>query len=281
MRASFLVLQVPLTQKMRDANQSSNAEIVSAVQRRDPGKGNNEDKNDDDDGDDSDPMSEDDSDDGGNASGTVAGVPLAAAADMGGSTKAGTSAHKFMPPIEVELQMQQLWSREASTLDLIFASGKRQRQREGETTMTSPPAAYGGGDETPAAVAGGGIADGYRVFFVRALAVPPPRFRPPMNMGDIIAEHPQNVYLSKVGHEPAVSHLSSDGVLAQDGICLISLKAMDVVGEASGIFAVDHGARVVLCSPQGVYYFCLIEHGHRLRPLSYAVLHSMPSISFV
>lgn len=52
----------------------------------------------------------------------------------------------------------------------------------------------GAGDKS----GGGGIEEGFRMFFVRALAVPPPRFRPPMNMGDFIAEHPQNVYLTKV-----------------------------------------------------------------------------------
>ncbi|CAN0140329.1 unnamed protein product [Hapterophycus canaliculatus] len=107
-----------------------------------------------------------------------------------------------MPPIEVELQMQQLWSREASVLNLIFASGEQRRPGGGGDTELSSPPVVNGDRETPAAVAGG-IAEGYRVFFVRALAVPPPRFRPPMHMGDIVAEHPQNVYLIKVGRLPS------------------------------------------------------------------------------
>lgn len=168
-------------------------------QRRDPGKPE------DDGGDDSDPMSEDDDDDDSedgddlNGNGTkVAGVSLAAAqAAAGEAAKSGTSSHKFMPPIEVELQMQQLWKHEASTLDLIFVSGEKRRRPEAENGLNG--GGHGAGDAADAAAASGGVYDGYRVFFIRALAVPPPRFRPPMNMGDMVAEHPQNVYLIKVG----------------------------------------------------------------------------------
>lgn len=145
--------------------------------------------NDSDDGDNLD----DDDDEGGSApSSKVVGVPLAAAQAAAGdaAAKTGAQAHKFMPPIEVELQMQQLWKQESSTLDLIFVSGRRNRSGPTDGAPSPSPTANG--------VSGDGISDGYRLFFVRALAVPPPRFRPPMNMGDMIAEHPQNVYLTKV-----------------------------------------------------------------------------------
>lgn len=173
---------------------------LSSLQRRDPGKPQE------DGGDDSDPMSEDDDDDdsedgGGDdvddegASTTkVPGVSVAAAqAAASDAAKSGTGADKFLPPIEVELQMQQLWKHEAATLDLVFSSGK-QRRRQGEAEATAEGVPNGGGG-----VGEGSFHDGYRVFFIRALAVPPPRFRPPMHMGDMIAEHPQNVYLAKVG----------------------------------------------------------------------------------
>ncbi|CBJ30250.1 RNA polymerase 1-4 RNA polymerase I large subunit [Ectocarpus siliculosus] len=194
------LFQVPLSDKNRMANQSCNTQIVSAVQRRDPGKPNE------DPGDDSDPMSEDsDSDDGDNLedddvggsapSSKVVGVSLAAAQAAAGdpATKTGAQAHKFMPPIEVELQMQQLWKLESSVLDLIFVSGRRTRSAPGDVNGPPSFSLQNAND-----LAGGSISDGYRLFFVRALAVPPPRFRPPMNMGDMIAEHPQNVYLTKV-----------------------------------------------------------------------------------
>lgn len=170
--------------------------LFPVSQRRDPGKPNENP------GDDSDPMSEDDdSDDGDNLddddeggsapSSKVVGVPLAAAQAAAGDSaaKTGAQAHKFMPPIEVELQMQQLWKQESSTLDLIFVSGRR--TGSGSAVANGAPSNTNGDS-------GGGVSDGYRLFFVRALAVPPPRFRPPMNMGDMIAEHPQNVYLTKV-----------------------------------------------------------------------------------
>lgn len=185
---------------------------MSNRQRRDPGRPE------DDGGDDSDPMSEDDekdSDDGDDVDGDgdgdvastvkVAGVPLATAqaAAAAEAAKSSTNSHKFMAPIEVELQMEQLWKQEAEVLDLIFASGKQQRQRrggaergDGSDDATGLAASNGGG--VVGSGLSGGILDGYRVFFVRALAVPPPRFRPPMHMGDMVAEHPQNVYLIKV-----------------------------------------------------------------------------------
>ena len=36
-------------------------------------------------------------------------------------------------------------------------------------------------------------------FFFDVLLVPPTRFRPPQTVGDIVAEHPQNTHLAKVG----------------------------------------------------------------------------------
>lgn len=143
-----------------------------------------DDGDDDDEGDDLD----DDGNDTGFSSTRVAGVPLAAAQAVAGQAKA--AAHKFLPPLEVELQMQHLWKHEAGVLDLIFASGKKSNGR-------SPPSAGNGSGKSPGGSADG-VSGGFRVFFIRALAVPPPRFRPPMHMGDMIAEHPQNVYLTKV-----------------------------------------------------------------------------------
>lgn len=181
-------------------------------QRRDPGKANG--GAGDEDGDDSDPMSEDESDDGedidgenNNASNGVSGVSLAGAAaapDPAGGGVSSTNAHKFMPTIEVELQMQQLWKQEAQTLDLLFSSGRRRtrvetgRGPEEGRSLGFTQVGVSSGQATGDASGGGGIEEGFRMFFVRALAVPPPRFRPPMNMGDFIAEHPQNVYLTKV-----------------------------------------------------------------------------------
>lgn len=123
------------------------------------------------------------------SSATISGVPPGAAGDSGVDN--GASPHKFMAPIEVELQMQQLWKKEKGALNLMFASGR---------TPSALATVVVEGSERRLSIAQGGTGglDGYRLFFVRALAVPPPRFRPPMNMGDFVAEHPQNVYLTKV-----------------------------------------------------------------------------------
>ena len=43
-----------------------------------------------------------------------------------------------------------------------------------------------------------GAGHGYTLFFLRALAVPPSRFRPPVIMGHMSIEHSQNYYLSRV-----------------------------------------------------------------------------------
>lgn len=153
------------------------------------------------DGDDSDAVSQDDSEDengedldgqGGSSSTNVSGFAPGAAADTGVDN--GASPHKFMPPIEVELQMQQLWKKEHGVLDLIFACGRASAFAQAEETSGRRPLSASAAQSG----VGGGVDGGHRLFFVRALAVPPPRFRPPMNMGDFIAEHPQNVYLTKV-----------------------------------------------------------------------------------
>ena len=44
----------------------------------------------------------------------------------------------------------------------------------------------------------GGGGRGYTIFFLRALPVPPSRFRPPVVMGNMTVEHSQNYYLSRV-----------------------------------------------------------------------------------
>lgn len=201
---------------------ASPAGIVSvSYKRRDPGHADGTATAD---GDDSDPMPEDDDSDDGedidSGSKSVPGVSVAAAAAGGAPNSGSASApHKYMPPLEVELQMQHLWRKEAQVLDLMFAAGRSPTalvtgvSRENGVASTGngglaslrgsgdvPSVGGGGGDARPGsavAVEGSGE-DGYRMFFMRTLVVPPSRFRPPMNLGDFIGEHPQNVYLSKV-----------------------------------------------------------------------------------
>lgn len=155
-------------------------------------------------------MSEDESDDEDDldeeAGGSGTGVTPAAAAvnDGGGVASTKKAVHKFMPPIEVELQMQLLWRKECSTLNLLFSSGRDGLMMR-NSGVGNGRGRIGSGEGNEAteknaakAITAAAAEEGFRLFFVQALAVPPPRFRPPMDMGDFVAEHPQNVYLAKV-----------------------------------------------------------------------------------
>lgn len=42
------------------------------------------------------------------------------------------------------------------------------------------------------------VNDGYKIFFIRAVPIPPSRFRPPMVLGAMTVEHAQNFYLNKM-----------------------------------------------------------------------------------
>lgn len=47
-------------------------------------------------------------------------------------------------------------------------------------------------------VFGGSPEDGYRLFFLRAIPVPPSRFRPPMRMGSMTVENSQNLHMNQL-----------------------------------------------------------------------------------
>jgi hypothetical protein len=90
-------------------------------------------------------------------------------------------ADQYMPPLEAQAQLQLLWQREGRLLGLLYRA-------------TKPHAAAPGG---PPPRVLQWDPEGFRLFFIRTIAVPPPRFRPPMAMGDMVAEHAQNIYLTK------------------------------------------------------------------------------------
>ncbi|EED91031.1 DNA directed RNA polymerase i, alpha subunit [Thalassiosira pseudonana CCMP1335] len=69
----------------------------------------------------------------------------------------------FMHALEVEAQCRLTWNNEPFLCSKFFGWGK-----------------------------------GYTLFFLRAVPVPPSRFRPPVIMGNMTVEHSQNFYLSKV-----------------------------------------------------------------------------------
>lgn len=69
---------------------------------------------------------------------------------------------KYMPPMEVEEQVRLTWNSSPDICNSLFA------------------------------------VQGPEVFFLRKVAVPPNRFRPPMHLGGMVVEHGQNQYLNKI-----------------------------------------------------------------------------------
>lgn len=82
---------------------------------------------------------------------------------------------KFMHALEVEAQVRRTWQMDPVLCYYIFG---------GPTTTTQSDT----GDD----------GEGYRVFFLRAIPVPPSRFRPPMMMGSMTVENSQNMYLNQL-----------------------------------------------------------------------------------
>jgi DNA-directed RNA polymerase I subunit RPA1 len=72
---------------------------------------------------------------------------------------------KFMHSLEVEAQVRRTWETEPMMCHYIFC---------------------------------GDLDAGYRVFFLRAVAVPPSRFRPPMMLANMTVENAQNLYLNRL-----------------------------------------------------------------------------------
>ena len=69
---------------------------------------------------------------------------------------------KYMHPAEVQAQLKRTWEISPALCQSIFAI------------------------------------DGYEVFFMQAVPVPPNRFRPPMTLGSMMVEHAQNSFLNKI-----------------------------------------------------------------------------------
>lgn len=86
-----------------------------------------------------------------------------------------SSADIYLPPIEVEAQIQLLWNENLEYLDFIWS----------KATNNGIPNAV----PNP---------EGWKIFFSRAIAIPPNRFRPNAIVGEAQSEHPQNVHLMKI-----------------------------------------------------------------------------------
>jgi len=84
-------------------------------------------------------------------------------------------ADKYLPPIEVEAQIQLLWKENLEYLDFIWSKAIN--------------------NGLPSVVPN---INGWKIFFSKAVAIPPNRFRPNAVIGEAQSEHPQNVHLIKV-----------------------------------------------------------------------------------
>lgn len=96
---------------------------------------------------------------------------------------------KYLTPLEVEARVKLLWASQRDVLDFIYLRAlQRRKQLQGPTNIM------------PSSVRGmsSGCGEGWKLFFLTVLLVPPNRFRPPADMGDMKVEHPQNLSLNKV-----------------------------------------------------------------------------------
>jgi DNA-directed RNA polymerase I subunit RPA1 len=112
---------------------------------------------------------------------------------------------KYLTPLEVEARIKLLWASQGEVLDFIFLRALLRRKQL--HTDDFPSSAGAGADASSKkeerrrrrqALSSGNNGEGWKLFFMTVLLVPPNRFRPPADMGDMKVEHPQNISLNKV-----------------------------------------------------------------------------------
>eukprot|EP00804_Cyclotella_cryptica_P004163 CCRYP_014543-RB/>CCRYP_014543-RB protein AED:0.08 eAED:0.08 QI:152/0.87/0.77/1/0.75/0.66/9/493/1780 len=123
------------------------------------------------------------------------------------STSKESTQDSFMHALEIEAQCRLTWNKEPFLCSKFFgcAHSPEHMSVTGEEnyamqddfiTTTARRNRPRSTSDAAEAISGGG--KGYTLFFLRALPVPPSRFRPPIVMGNMTVEHSQNFYLSKV-----------------------------------------------------------------------------------
>uniref|UniRef100_A0AAV1V183 DNA-directed RNA polymerase subunit n=1 Tax=Peronospora matthiolae TaxID=2874970 RepID=A0AAV1V183_9STRA len=143
-----------LSARSRKLNQSKNLTVTSAL---DTIRGNVSDKDDD-------VMHGDDSE-----------SELDEVDNAHASMEESSLRSKYLPPLEVQSQLQLMWQNEDGLMELLY----------GDRNIAS--------GRTPARKS-----CGWRKFFLNMVPVAPSRFRPPVFMGDKQFEHSQNAHLSKI-----------------------------------------------------------------------------------
>lgn len=184
------VFQAPLSDKMQKSNTEENIKIVPASAFTEAGDGtagsgwasDDSDMEDDDDGNEpagiSTMLDDEDEFDEDAMLGRRKGRETTVLTSNGQSSAQQKTAlkvskpDKFMHALEVEAQAHITWRFEPYLCSKVFGCAHAEK----------------------------GVAEekGYGIFFMRAIPVPPSRFRPPMVMGTMTVEHAQNHYLNKV-----------------------------------------------------------------------------------
>jgi len=96
--------------------------------------------------------------------------------------KVRRAGDKFLHALEIEAQVKLTWRQHPLLCAKVFGAPDLEASNDAEGNE---------GHHDP-------YEKGYKIFFMRAICVPPSRFRPPMHVGTIVAEHAQNHYLSKM-----------------------------------------------------------------------------------
>lgn len=93
------------------------------------------------------------------------------------------NAEKYLAPSEVEAQIKLLWQNQGDMLNYIWrrnVAAYRRNSLASSSGATKEDSEY------------------WRVFFVRAVLVPPNRFRPMAKVGEAVSPHPQSIHLTRI-----------------------------------------------------------------------------------
>jgi DNA-directed RNA polymerase I subunit RPA1 len=157
---------------------------------------------------------------------------------------------KYITPSEAEEIARLLWSNEARTLRLFFASGALLPSGRRARPGANPPTPLQG-------------PEGYRLFFLRSLPVAPNKFRPVSRLGEDVYEHAQNVMLAKaMTASRDLLKMSAEGVgravrvwlILQDAVAgLMDSNTVDATRIAGGAGQIPPGIKQILEKKEGLF----------------------------
>lgn len=102
-----------------------------------------------------------------------------------------------MTTAEVREVLRRLWSNSSRILGLLYGS-----------SLVSKPGCQGQGRSARTLRKAAATLQGYQMFFLQTVAVPPNNVRPLSRMGELTIDHPQNLALTQVSRRTAQSILS-------------------------------------------------------------------------